>query len=181
MYKFALVEVSYLKNEQYWFLLIEGVSSLLDYLKVSNKRIFEGYFKLKMKRETGTHMCSDEELAAYAALMNNPSETIVGDLQTITNALVKPKIDMVMKGLKLLVNSTNIGFCPFDPKYHKILEIAERDELISPIIMKSDIRITRWPNGAHYYLRIGAQDFGKFSTVEEAEDRAKLEFSKLAN
>lgn len=179
MFKFALIECSYLHKEQYWFLLIENIIDLCHYFETIDERFVRAYFELKKKIKKGYHISNNEEMAVWGALLNKPSKNLVTDIQIISDTMKKPKISAILKGNKLLINSTNVGWCIYSSKSHKILKTVKRNKLIPPEIKESDIHITKWENGKHYYLRIGGHDFGKFATIKEAERVSKIEFNKL--
>ena len=178
-FKFVLIEVKYLKKEKYWFWLIEDMKDLCHYFHITDKVFITAYFKLKEKIKAGYHISNNEELAVYTALINSSNKTMVQDIIQISDKVKKPKINSILKGNKLLINSTNIGWCNFNKKYHKIIKIVKKDKCIRPEITKDDIHISRWNNGKHYYLKIGNHYFGKFETFRKAEKVAKEKFNNL--
>ncbi len=180
-FKFVLIEVSYLNNERHWFLLIENLIDLFNHYEQICPSLIENYFKVKAKKRSG-HCSSDEEYMIETMFYNDfGSKGVIDDMFHISDSVLKDKTRMIFNGEKLLINSTGIGYCTFIKKYHKTIKVIQKDEYIRPdaILTENDIKITKWPKGRHWYLRIGNHDFGKFSTFGEANHRGSVELKKL--
>ena len=180
-FKFVLIEVSYLSNGQYWFLLIENLMGLMNYYEKISPALVENYFKLKPGKPGG-HPDTKEQEAIFAMFFKDiGSKGVIDDMFHISDCMLKNKTDMILKGEKLLINSTGIGYCNFNKKFHKIIKIVESNNYLQLNLTEKDINITKWNGGKHYYLRIGTQDFGKFATVKMAEKVGKEKLDELIN
>ena len=173
IFKFVLVEALYLNNERYWALFIESPNDLMNYCMKMDKSLGEAYFKIKKdkfyRREYGN---TNEEhiIDVLFAVNNNNRKTFVDDLNHISSAQ-KLKWDMILKGKKILINSTLFGFCPYNPKTQKIIQTVKRKVLIFPsnTLSEKDIKVTKWEGGKHWYVKIGQHQMeNKFNTYDYA-------------
>lgn len=183
LYKFVLVEATYLNNERYWALFIEDIKDLFHYFEQSSPKMIQAYFDIK-KRSYSGHYTSNEERAIGALFDYNDSnrKTFVDDIIHISDKIQGTKIKHVLKGEKLLVNCSGIGFIPYNKKYHTIIEIVKRKDYNFPThtLTKEDIEIKKWEGGKHYYVKIGNHQLeGKFNTIKYAEEQANKFFKKL--
>lgn len=187
-FKYALVEIHYegckKEDKPYWFLYIENYMDLHRYFEQQQPKMVKQYFEIKKKKKFG-HCTSDIERAVETVFMvnNNNRKTLLDDLYHISDIFSKPKIKMVMDGKKLLINPTGIGFCPYNEKTHTIIKVVEKEDYNFPDIMldDTDIKISKWEGGKHWYIKIGNHQMdGRFNTYEYAKD-ASTEFLKKLN
>lgn len=188
MYKFAKVKLLYFHDEPiHWYLLLESLEDLMKYLEVMGKVSTETYFHLKEKHKSLDHFSSDAECAVGSLFLtnNNNRKSAIDDLLHLSNSMCKPKLDLILKGEKLLIGENLFGFMPYSEKTCNILEIVKKEMLVFPekSYTHEDIRVIKWPNGKHYYAKIGncdviIDDEQKWKTKKQAYKKA-LKFLEL--
>lgn len=101
----------------------------------------------------------------------------------MVDKVFKVKLDIVTKGQTIYINKCG-GFMPsLDPDF-TIHETVTSEDFAFPAYTEADIKITRWPNGVHYYARIAHLDVRvdgemKWKSYEIAREKALLFLKKL--
>ena len=101
----------------------------------------------------------------------------------LVDKIFKVKLDIVGKGQTIYINKSG-GFMPSLAPDYTINETITSNEFVFPAYTEQDIKITRWPNGVHYYARIAHMDVRvdgemKWRTYELALEKAMLFLNKL--
>ena len=93
------------------------------------------------------------------------------------------KMNIIAKGNTIYINKCG-GFMPSLAPDYTIHETATSEEFVFPAYTEADIKISRWPNGVHYYARIAHMDVRidgemKWKTYDLAREKAMLFLNKL--
>lgn len=195
-YKFALVQRTDIKVKPYWVWMVETNEHFSNFLNHRRDFLTKEYFGAKHAIETFHHFSTGTEYAVNFALDSydqrntdplKERKSIIDDSRVLGETFINPIIAMwANRTCPLAVNPT-AGFCPMSPSLFKILKTKESDVLDMPFELydETDIKITRWPDGSHYYAKIDSIDVVvkgdvKWNTYDEAEKHAK-EYMKTLN
>jgi hypothetical protein len=110
------------------------------------------------------------------------SASLLDLIDTLTDSVFKVKEKFINEGHTLYINKAG-GFMPSLGPEYEVKETIISEELIFPEYTEKDIKIIRWPNGVHYYAKIGCVDVVidgemKWKTEERAYEKA-LVFLKV--
>ncbi|KKM23971.1 hypothetical protein LCGC14_1609770 [marine sediment metagenome] len=174
MFKFAHIKYNYLRGEKAWQLLVEDVTDLLRYMEVTSGADVKDYFELKRRTKKRIHL--NTKLEMFRSLITScktERKTCIDDLNIISDTIFKPKLKAILRGKKLLINSVG-GWCWLDNERMEVLEIITNDKFVYPYYSEKDIKINRWENGTHWYVRIGNYDMPeKFIEYDDAKEAGR--------
>jgi len=174
MFKFAHIKYNYLRGETAWQLLVEDVTDLLRYMEVTSGADVKDYFELKRRTKKRIHL--NTKLEMFRSLITScktERKTCIDDLNIISDTIFKPKLKAILRGKKLLINSVG-GWCWLDNERMEVLEIITNDKFVYPYYSEKDIKINRWENGTHWYVRIGNYDMPeKFIEYDDAKEAGR--------
>ena len=181
-YKFVKIKADYLgdTDNAYWALLVENMSDLFYYFEVKNPQLVKAYFEIKKKKHAG-HCIGNEQIAVETLFITDHCcKTVIDDIFLISDTFSKPKIHEIMRGNKIIINPSGIGFCRFDGKYHTILKRIESDDFNFPCdVNYDDIIVRQWEGGKHWYVRVGQYDLpNKYITYESGLNAGKEYLNK---
>lgn len=163
--------------ECWWVLVINNPEVLVEYIGLKSEDIVLDYFKAKEKLSKNYHL--DWQQACLLQVLSNKEnrKTIIDDVKILSDEMLAPLIRYYLEGKILIVNKLG-GYCFLDDEI-KILEKLEKDEMIWPDDNRYGIRILKWPQGKHYYAKVGNRDVEdnkgncKWNTAKQAEKWAK--------
>ncbi len=166
------------RTHEQWYLLIDNIDSFMRFMDFRSKGLVEKYWKLKGMNKTYVGHLSDKDMIIIEQLLylySGERETIVDDCKILDRLLSGYRHIFLEEGR--FVVSPNNAFRHIDETF-KILKTEERKNLIFPTASLKDIRIIKWPNGTHYYAKIGNQDVciggeQKWNTKEKAQIAAE--------
>lgn len=152
--------------EEHFNLYIRGLIS--DAFKEFSEKLYEGNLAdLKLKSEWGV-LCRK-----ISDLNNVPFQ--IASLQC-ENDLLNTRLNLFHKrGSILLSNKIK----HLDPNTFKVVDELNKNNITWPTYSINDIKIVQWPNGEHYYAKIGNMDIvddkgnQKWDTYNEAFLNAK--------
>lgn len=152
--------------EEHFNLYIRGIIS--DAFKEFSEKLYEGNLAdLKLKSEWGV-LCRK-----ISELNNVPFQ--IASLQC-ENDLLNTRLSLFHKrGSILLSNKIK----HLDPNTFKVVDELIKNNITWPTYSINDIKIVQWPNGEHYYAKIGNMDIvddkgnQKWNTYDEAFLNAK--------
>lgn len=183
-YSFYKVKNKRLPNLEFWWaLVLDTPEVLVEYTGFKSTELVQSYFKAKEKIAKKYHLGQEE--ACMLQVLSNRCErkTIVDDVKILGDEMLSPLVKYYLDGRIPIINK-NGGFCFLDEEI-EVLEKIEKNEMIWPDDDRKGICILRWPNGKHYYAKVGKQDVYdnkgnmKWSTAQQAEKWAKIFRSKL--
>ena len=169
-----------------WWLKITTFVQLIQYVNATGdkyRRAFENLIKDKAYNQTsvvhGPHL-KEAPLAEYAHLyaINHECSHKNALMQISTQQMHNMNTLLEQKGF-IHINK-NGGFCSHPEKPDAVIH---QKELIFPEFKKSDIRISKFPQGHHYYAFVGNVqvkngDICKWNTYDEAYRQAKQYIKK---
>jgi len=188
LFNFQLIKWQQVSNSDHyvteWLLVIENIETLEKYMKKRAKNLIGTYYKMRKKKFTG-HCFSENELMLETALTygrEKPVITFIDDCTCIADKILNiyPEIFLI-DGIIFITENDCIR--PIKNIERKILKAKNKEILAWPLkenYTESDISITRWPGGRHYYAKIKnievADENGdsKWNTTEEAKRQAKI-------
>jgi len=140
-----------------WFLLIDTVKGLMDFIEKRSRGLVHQYIATKDVVQKRTHFYSNEQYAIHETLLHSPRRlTCIDDIRILADKFLPTYIQMFQREGSLLVNK-NMGCRPIGGRF-RILKEDVRDSLVFPEFTKDDIKVTKWPNGKHWYAKIGNED-----------------------
>lgn len=147
-----------------WFLLLDTIESFNEFLDKRANSLVHSYFNLKANAsrtkpfiyKNGNHICNhDESTISNFLWLDNTRKTVMDDCKCLDKLLSGYQTIFLNYG-HVIINSVN--GCRAMNNSFKILEEKSSDKLVFPTTSEKDIKITKWPNGIHYYAKIGNQD-----------------------
>ena len=184
-YKFVkvkniLADTAYGDNNDNWYLLCEDITQIEEHFNLYIRGLISDAFKefseklyeqnladLKLKSEWGV-LCRK-----ISELNNVPFQ--IASLQC-ENDLLNARLNLFHKrGSILLSNKIK----HLDPNTFKVVDELIKNNITWPTYSINDIKIVQWPNGEHYYAKIGNMDIvddkgnQKWNTYDEAFLNAK--------
>lgn len=162
-------------------------------LKISNFVELLMYFQQIKIPQMGklfatTTKCLDENTHGNDELSNvilnmvkRVDQSLVSVISKMCEETYKGMIDCLNKNDSILINKIG-GWMPYSGV--TLIDEKESDELFWPDIRKkkieySEMKITRWPGGRHYYLSIRERELGKFNKPEIAESEGRKFIDKM--
>jgi len=176
------------KQHEQWYLLIDNVESLRHFLEARNNQLVRAYDNVKIKSirdniRTGHFTNRDESIIDTILSFDDTRKTLLDDCKHLDN-LLRGYIHAFQIYGHIIISPNN-AFRMMDDTF-KILQRVERKAMVFPISSIRDIRIIKWPNGTHYYAKIGNTDVfykgkQKWDSKREAMRNAKAFFKELDN
>lgn len=188
MYKFVKIKTSYLSEKLpniYWALWVASMQSLRDYLRVQSPLFVRAYFDLKSNLCLGNHPVGKYQEALNSLFIGEElsdrvqakQKSFLYDLEFILDKYIRPKSEALKRGKVLLINSTGVGFCYYNPTFHNILDVKLSDKIEFPD-EGNLIKVSRWEGGSHWYVRIGQYDLPEKYTTYKAALKAGQNYSE---
>jgi len=187
MYTFEHLQLKKSPSISGWYLKLSTVKELIEHTqKVDPTRIevaFTDYLSAEVEKRT--HF--SDMLAANCSLLAEIKGTTFVD--TIFNTLTgsfKYKLEKIIKGYNVFINPS--GGYTFDTTTYEsyvVLETITKKGLIYPMKDIKDVRYIKWPQGTHWYAKIGNIDIvddrgsQKWDTKKEAEKAAKIFLQRM--
>ncbi len=149
-----------------WFLVITSLSELDRFINLTSRSKAEQAFseakKLVLSSDGGPRIRGHftNTLGAAAQMVSEIRGTswVVG----LANILAHTESAMrgiLFRGHTLLIRQIGSFTCDDpEPRLYDVLEETKSDKLIWPGFKSEDIRLIQWPNGTHWYAKIGNLD-----------------------
>ena len=180
------VRVSSILDLYDWYYAFNGPaqigSAVMDF---TNSKEFE-YMKVHpesgpLKDHYSTHYGSVLRVAAERLAVSKGSVSILELIDVLTDSVFKVKEKFINEGYTLYINKAG-GFMPSLGPEYEVKETIISEELAFPEYTEKDIKIIKWPNGIHYYAKVGSMDVVvdgdmKWKSEERAYEKA-VEFLK---
>lgn len=171
-----------------WWLKVQSIDELTEYYKITaptrNGKVFENYFY--GKEWNWAHPChkNTEHCPHYAesgltdAVVRYGSQnnlSIYQAIQGFSGMILSQQAESILKSGAIYINQVG-GYHSAHPS-DRVSAIIYRDDLVFPDYNKSQIKITKFPYGNHYYAHIGDLEVKdgstiKWNTYEEAYKHA---------
>lgn len=185
-YKFYKVKNKRFDNiESWWVLAINNPEVLVEYTGFKSKELVQSYFKAKEKLVKKYHLGWEESCMLQVLSNRKKRKTVVDDVNILSDEMLSPLVRYYLNGRIPIVNK-NGGYCFLDDEI-EVLEKLEKSEMIWPDDNRYGIRILKWPEGKHYYAKVGNKDVFdddgnmKWNTKKQAEKWAKKFLKELMN
>lgn len=176
MPRISKVTDTFTKLEYGYMFDIQRPSELLDwFIVVRLPKGAEEFGDASRSREGGNPSGSHATKGAALATMAGIRGTSLADsLVKLNSNLYEGMVRTLEHAGRIFINS-NGGYFGFK----KSLKIEDTRCVFAYILPSENIRVTQWPNGKHYYAKVGDQDvvidgIQKWNTFEEA--RAAADF-----
>lgn len=168
------------RYEERWFLKITDLIHFMDFLDWRSKKLMGAYFQIKKRypQVEGHYVGEDQYAVGWTlALSKEPRESILDDVRVISDKLLSGYYHFYNAKGYLFINE-NGSITPIDD--YKVLEEQKSQHLVWPgqKLTEKDIRIIRWPQGKHFYAKIGSVEVKdadgniKWNTEKEADRQA---------
>lgn len=155
-YKFVYIKSKY-SDMGGWWLEITSIEQLLDYHSHTDTRwgkVIENW--LNAKESTAGIGTQHMDLLTYAVSLSAESKnkSIIDATLNFRCKIIENQMNWILKEGVIYINCVG-GYCFKDDKHSVITQYLYRDKLLFPNFQKSDIRITKFPMGNHWYAHIG--------------------------
>lgn len=181
MYTFELLQLKKFPLVKDWYLKIDSIQDLFEYTSLTDPVRAEKALLQYMKVTEGKAHYTYDTLAFPSAIMSERHQiTFVEGLIKLLDSTLQNKIKHISNGITIYINCNGGYTIEFaDNPTHIVLEIIQSDKLIFPHKKLEDVKYFKWPNGKHWYAKIGGIDVvdslgnQKWNTKVEAEEVAK--------
>jgi hypothetical protein len=160
--------------------------SVLDFLNSKELQY------LKVKKDDEPTLMKDHARSPYTMMMimecykaaeKGTLVSISSLSQYLSEKIFMRKLQMIFEGHTLYINKVG-GFMPFLGEDYEVRSEVTSEVFKFPEYTKQDINVTRWPNGKHYYAKVGHMDvvidgMDKWCDVDTAHKMAEEFLSKL--
>jgi len=174
MPRISKVTDTFTKLEYGYLYDIQRYTELLDwYAVVRLSRSVEEFSDASRSREGGNPSGDHATKGAALATMARIQGTSLADALVKLNCkLYEGMLRTFEQAGRIFINS-NGGYFGFKES----LKIEDTRYIFAYILPSEQIRVLQWPNGRHYYAKVGGQDvvidgIQKWNTWEAAEDAA---------
>ena len=166
-------------NEQ-WYLLLDNLESLHGFIQYRQRRLVKVYMDLKRRRNAdGVNVSKhysgmDENLIGLTMECREDRKTIVDDAM-ILDSFLETYNKVFMKEGHVLINP-NMFSCRWMDETFSIVKTVSKDDMLFPdvTLTQKDIKCNQWPNGNHWYVRVGEYDLPeKYSTYKRGMEAGK--------
>lgn len=142
-------EYTFLYNGHVWFLKIDSLETLNDYLKtVWHIRLDDMIYDIRRIKEK-LHLTSD--IAVLCETLATAKGTdVISEFMQIQKQQHINMSHAIIEGNTLYVNPAG-GYCTSI----NVINRLQKENIHWPIFSEKDIRIKQWPHGEHYYAYIG--------------------------
>jgi len=157
-----------------WYLLIDNIDSLMDFIDYRKRKLVKVYFDLKnRKSEKGGHYFSADQTLIGITMEHTERKTITDDANVL-DSLTDGYVRFYNAKEKFVVNPNCFSYRDIDDTF-EILETYSSKELVFPNkYTEKDIVVQQWMNGKHWYVRVGNYDLkDKFITYEKGYEAGK--------
>lgn len=182
-FKFIKIKRHDFDFEPYWVVCVDNTERLLHYLKIIAERNVQNYWLAKetIKKQPGNpHFGSQGGLDKLQHVMvmelekHEDRQSMIDDLNIISEVFATPYVKCYQSRGELHCNPVG-GFAPACAYEFDILDTVESDYFEFPVDSVEEVkkswelkpRIIQWPNGTHFYAKVGVED------VRDAEGRMK--------
>lgn len=161
-----------------WWLKIDTVEKLTDYLEKTDNRFGKAFDSLVHSKEFGMGMEHANETALAIGLYGqNRKLSPLSATLDFRNAIIQNQYDALLTHGCIYINE-NGGYHWPSKKDEKSEAFVRKTVLVFPDFKKDEIRVKQFPGGEHFYAYIGNVevrdgDIIKWNTYEEAYNQAK--------
>lgn len=176
-----------------WYLKLTSREAAIERFEdVEAEKIGKGVWEFAHSREfgmvTGRNNFNDHVRSKIAYLAYMKAMTTTRDDYTILHighdleqAWIGPRLKYIEKYGAIYVNKLGGWMTLIDDMY---TVVAQTESETWPEYVKSDIHVSRWPGGTHFYAKVGDQDVvvdgkEKWNTWDEAQTAADKFFAVL--
>lgn len=162
-----------------WWLKLASYKELNNYLALTNSRYgraFENYLQDSFYQPSivGHGPYIQEGELTYAAYLKgvNRQQSFVDAITDLANETAANMFTAIQSHGAVYINKC--GGWNWDPGIHEDGDFVRRDKLVWPDFEMSDIRISQFPGGQHFYAHVGNTQVTKngqrrFNTRKDAE------------
>ena len=178
-YKYYLIKnKKYQTMPSWWAYVVDDEKSFEHILTIRAKHLIGCRMHAKKLELSYNDHLTTEEWAIVMACENRNTKSLIDEATVIDNVFLKPIVNMYLKGKVLLFNY-NGGFCWITDDL-EILDTVISDVYAYPQsgYTKSDIKVSQWMNGNHYYAKVKNVDVvdrtgrQKWDSYDRAYDEA---------
>lgn len=172
------------QNSAAWWLKLTTIQEVLDYLEATNSRwahVFDNWMNDSMYQSDVTGHGKHIQQAALTQLVDqharNNHQTIMEAITDVAGKLAESMLNALYVRSVIYVNP-NGGWNTGGPDMTESGSFCRKKRLVWPDFNESQIRISKFPGGQHYYAHIGdvqVRDGNllKFNTESEAIQQAR--------
>lgn len=182
---YKITDKQFPKMGSWWVLVIDTVERLYNYNEFKSKQMTSSYFKAKSKINKKQHLTWEEFVLTKILEFRPNRKTMIDDITILSRNMISPMTNFFLSGKIPLINQ--VGGYRFLNNTVKILHRVKKDNIIWPEDSYLDIKISRWPEGKHYYAKVGKYDVQdekgnvKWNTAKEAKRVAKTFLKNIKN
>lgn len=159
-FTFLLIKNKEVGRESWWACKIATVDEFEAFLKIRSDSLLKSYNRVKQLANDGTIGHRTQEEACIELILNAAKNrcSILDDIKIYTEKFLSGYIERFTEGKTLLINR-NFGFTILSNSI-KILDTKHLKGWLFPDHRKFEqkIKITHWPEGKHYYAKVGTLD-----------------------
>lgn len=164
-----------------WWLKITSVDELFEYIETHSDRYGKAFMNITMDKDYGAPTVTHGKYPQYDALSqaiyfnaSNNKKSIIESTLEISGKVSSAQVDALCENGYIYINSVG-GWC--DKLISTPRSFIYKEGFTFPHFTKSDIHISKFPGGQHYYAHIGEMevrdgDTIKWNTREEAYKQA---------
>jgi len=170
---------------KWWVLVLNTGKRLCDYQEVQSKRMVKSYVNAKSQLRKGQHLEYEGYVLLKTLEHRDNRKTVADDMTILSEVMLTPMTNFFLDGRIPLVNP--VGGYRFLDKSVKVLNELEKDEMVWPDDNDLEIKVSRWPEGIHYYAKVGKYDVQdeesnvKWTTSKQARTEAKKFLKRINN
>jgi hypothetical protein len=167
--------------EYSWMIVLESIEDLLDYNEIYQASEIKDSLRELITKNYAMH--NTFNWGYLVELISSlKGESIIKTSCNLELEVFNSRMQCILQSGKMYLNTNGAGF-----PHSKDIEIVEEIEKEGwPEYSKKDIKIIQWPNGKHFYAKIGKLDvvidgIQKWDTYEEAKIAANNYFEEINN
>lgn len=162
--------------DKVWYLKITDIEKLDDYYNKTDAKWGQILLKAVDILNGENNVSYDDKIAKYAIMIAEKNRiNIITAVEKVKLDILQKQLDLLLDGYTLLINRSG-GYSI--KKEYEDTNFAFRKELVFPNFTEDDIRVKKFPQGAHYYayiddVEVHDGDIIKWDTYQMAYNKAK--------
>ena len=171
-YKFVKFQDSNQKGEFPWMLECEDIKLLIEHSEKYNGHLIRGFESLI----SNDYDESTQHGKAIQCIAKSEGTSIIVAAMSMENRVFQGKLRTINSCGKIFLRE-NGSYC-INQSSFTIINTIIKDDIKYPNYTKSDIKVSQWKNGTHYYAKIGNMDIvnkngnQKWNSYDEAYNEA---------